>query len=883
MWEVVSLRPLGRLSMRNLFACAIAGLVTAILAVLFLAPSAHAADITWQGSEIIYQGTTFRGPQTVTQSDVDQGLQIALGSIYYVNYSTNPGGWQDAKFIYFAPGTDPPRETTAQFVSYRAISIGNGFTNPSTPVALTATPQGAAASASGTTSCAIDGIGWIVCPIANFMAKGTDWVFDKIMDFMTVKPLDLGTSTPLYRAWSVMQTFANVAFVIAFLIIIYSQVTSLGLNSYGIKKLLPRLIIAAILVNISYYICAIAVDISNILGSSLQDIFVNIRQNLLAPGQSNPFDANSWQNLTAYILSGGTVAAIGIVGGIAALGAAGGTAAGMIFLLLPALVTVLVAVLVAFAVLAARQALIIVLIVIAPLAFVAYLLPNTEKWFDKWRDLFMTMLMLFPIFSVLFGGSQLAGFLILQNADNFNTLLLGMFVMLIPLAITPFLLKFSGALLSRFAGVINNPNKGIVDRTRKFSQDRLADKKQQGMANPTNPFRRFAANKDFKRREREGWRKVHEAQNEGRWAGDHRAHTIHSAIKDAELNKQIAEAASEQQWLGTRDPIVVEKKLRLKVETDKAELLKKMEQNDYEELKTVARSTSSTHAMGTLVREAHDTAEALAIQGMRGQAATNVQHQDLARSLEASTAAGQALRAQAGGIDPNGALRAQARAVGDITKADEEAVGLGVQLLNHRALQQGTTLKNLSATIVNDAIAGGGAVHGQAVIEAALEAQAKEGNISIFEAARGSVNVDQDALSSVIARNAGTFKGKGGFHLQADPQLSILADPVNFTVKMNTARLGTLADTSAEGIKDLKYGWVVDIANRLKNDTDGIRSTAFADPAMKATLQKVYDNVKEALENDDIRSALDTRVSNVQDIEELFRNNGFTPSPNTKP
>src|SRR5690606_20151629 len=55
--------------------------------------------------------------------------------------------------------------------------------------------------------------------------------------------------------------------------------------------------------------------------------------------------------------------------------------------LLPILISALAAVVTVFVVLAMRQALIILLIVISPLAFVAFLLPNTEGLFKKWYKL----------------------------------------------------------------------------------------------------------------------------------------------------------------------------------------------------------------------------------------------------------------------------------------------------------------------------------------------------------------------------------------------------------------------------------------------------------------------------------------------------------------
>jgi uncharacterized membrane protein YhaH (DUF805 family) len=88
-------------------------------------------------------------------------------------------------------------------------------------------------------------------------------------------------------------------------------------------------------------------------------------------------------------------------------------------------------------IMAARQALIIILIIVSPLAFVCYLLPGTEKWFKKWRDSFLTMLVFFPAFAVVFGGAQLAGIIIIQNASGSNGAImhiLGMLPNKLPLA-----------------------------------------------------------------------------------------------------------------------------------------------------------------------------------------------------------------------------------------------------------------------------------------------------------------------------------------------------------------------------------------------------------------------------------------------------------------
>jgi len=310
-------------------------------------------------------------------------------------------------------------------------------------------------------SCSIAGIGWIVCPVINFMAQIVDASYNFVSSLLFVQPLvtttDAGKS--IFDAWSVMRNFANVIFVIGFLIIIFSQITSIGITNYGIKKLLPRLIAAAILVNLSYWICSIAVDASNILGSSFNSILQNVKNGISVPDPGALGTTGSgWVGIAEYVLASGL--AIGIVYlAVAAL--------------LPALVTALVAIVTVFVVLTLRQALIILLIVISPLAFVAYLLPNTESWFKKWRELFQALLLMYPIIAILFGASALASKIVMGTASGDYKIaiqIMGALIGILPLVLTPVVMKAASGILSKVAGVVNNPNKGPFDRLRKRAE-----------------------------------------------------------------------------------------------------------------------------------------------------------------------------------------------------------------------------------------------------------------------------------------------------------------------------------------------------------------------------------------------------------------------------
>jgi hypothetical protein len=319
------------------------------------------------------------------------------------------------------------------------------------------------APGTNTPTCAIEAIGWIICPVMRFMSQIVDQAYGAISTMLNTPAIDTSTSdvNPMYKAWSTMRSFANIVFVIGFLVIIFSQLTSVGLTNYGIKKMLPRLIIAAILVNISYWICAIAVDISNILGMSLKSLMNTTGSSLYVDaGVADSGAGGIWDGLTVGLLA--STAAITVI----YLG---------VSILLPMLIAATLAIVTVVLVLTLRQALIIILVVISPLAFVAYLLPNTEKWFTKWRELFQVLLLMFPIIAVVFGGSALASTIISGVANssekpNFILQVMAAGITIIPLFIVPVVMKTAGGLLNRFGGMVNNPNKGPFDRMKKGAE-----------------------------------------------------------------------------------------------------------------------------------------------------------------------------------------------------------------------------------------------------------------------------------------------------------------------------------------------------------------------------------------------------------------------------
>ena len=459
------------------FMLLIAGMLVGIfLNTLTHSTSVYAADATWDGHDLTYSNKKYT---RLTDNNKVKKFNLPDNSLVFINEDNK----KEVKVIYF-PSSEISSLSSATYAVY-------SFTPPDTynqTDTSTISIDPPSENSTGT-SCDVQGIGWFICPVSNWLADGIDFMYSALQEFLKTKPLETtNQNSGIYLAWVIMRNISNVAFIVAFLVIIYSQLTSVGISNYGVKKMIPRLVIAAVLVNLSFTICAILLDLSNIAGYAFQDAFMGIKNTISTVGE-NTGVGWTWSEVIMLILSNGAFAA----------GAAYTISLGseLLPLALSAVVGIGLVLLLVLLIMAARQALIVILIIISPLAFVCYLLPGTEKWFKKWKDLFLTMLVFFPAFSVVFGGAQLAGILIIQNATGPNggiMQILGMVVQVIPLALTPIILKFSGGVLGKFAGFVNDKNKGWYDKSKNWAKDKREITRNKKLSNENMRLKRLNPN-----------------------------------------------------------------------------------------------------------------------------------------------------------------------------------------------------------------------------------------------------------------------------------------------------------------------------------------------------------------------------------------------------
>ena len=775
------------------FVLLIAGMLVGIfLNTLAHSTSVYAVDAEWNGHNLTYNKEKYT---KISDDKKIKQFNLPDNSLVYINEDKNK---KETKVIYF-PSSEISSLSSATYAVY-SFTPPNTYEQTSTSTISIESPS----ENSTSTSCDVQGIGWIICPLSNWLADGIDYMYSALQEFLKTKPLETtNQNSGIYLAWVIMRNISNVAFIIAFLVIIYSQLTSVGISNYGVKKMLPRLIIAAVLVNLSFTFCAVLLDLSNVTGYAFQDAFMGIKNTISTVGENT--STWTWSEVISTALSNG------------ALAVGAGYAVSLVLttellpMLVPAATLAGLTLLFILLIMAARQALIIILIIVSPLAFVCYLLPGTEKWFKKWRDLFMTMLIFFPAFAVVFGGAQLAGIIIIQNAAGPNGAImhiLGMLVQIIPLAITPLIMKLSGGVLGKFAGFVNDKNKGLYDRSKNYAKDRREIIKNKKLANPN--MARFNPNRLR------------------RWA-DHKGRALK---KDLETSQENAENSFRE--------TAMYKKLDLEARraNRRAELLSEQDSNRYLEATQghapsdtydkrplydrALRGVSATYAIRQdlkdhkkqtdFMNDISDLETKIATEGLIKNNAQRQQHSNFANQLLNN----KDLREKAGGhvlVDDKGNLlgadAALASAISTNRSEFSKSVDEAHQIMKHYKLSSGQRQKislGNSVTLSDGTVLDSNNIF---VREAAIEEQIKNGTVT--EVAQLVSELPPEFYSSVAAalassgvKNKASFMGGKLIDDMVKGAINNRQDLLNYCAEWlqgGKYKPEALANTDADGVK----------------------------------------------------------------------------------
>ncbi|MBR3322225.1 hypothetical protein IKG05_01130 [Candidatus Saccharibacteria bacterium] len=302
----------------------------------------------------------------------------------------------------------------------------------------------------------IESQSWFLCPTLNNLTYTAGPLEGMIEDWLAVDPNLYDFDSPTYTVWEVMRNIANTVMIVFLLVVIFSQLTGYGIDNYGIKKMLPRLLVMAILINLSFVICEVAVDLSNILGSALRDMFGSIGEGLLNSRNMESYLEEFIGTVVTWLLVAATAGGA-VSGTVLTIVGVSGDGVMVAVVLILALVVVLAALLLFFVMLGARMIIVIGCVAVAPIAFALFILPNTQNWFKRWWSLFKAGLIIFPICGAVAGVSVLIKGIVLSTDEiQMWMLVVALIAPFLPFFLLPTLLKETIAGLGKIGGALTS-------------------------------------------------------------------------------------------------------------------------------------------------------------------------------------------------------------------------------------------------------------------------------------------------------------------------------------------------------------------------------------------------------------------------------------------
>jgi hypothetical protein len=297
------------------------------------------------------------------------------------------------------------------------------------------------------------GLNWILCPVFNTVSGFCNWLFDNLVQpLLRSAPISTNSADPSFKIWSNFRIYGDVFLVIALLVVVFGQSLGGGLiDAYTAKKVLPRLLAAAILINLSIYIVAFLVDMTNIIGGGLGSL---ITAPLSGAGAFKISPTGIQAGAIAGFSGVGLVGAWG-VGILTSLTSVDAAAFIGLFVLLPALLGLLAAVVT----LILRKAIILALVLVSPIAFALYCLPNTEKYFHKWWELLLQTLAVYPIVIMIFAIADVLTVTLTQANQGAVlgslALVIAFILQFLPLVLIPYAFKLAGGMIGNLHGTLN--------------------------------------------------------------------------------------------------------------------------------------------------------------------------------------------------------------------------------------------------------------------------------------------------------------------------------------------------------------------------------------------------------------------------------------------
>ncbi len=182
------------------------------------------------------------------------------------------------------------------------------------------------------------------------------------------------TSPPVTDGWVIVRDLCNMFFILILLLIAFA--TILRVEGYDIKKMVPKLVIMAILINFSKTICGLIIDFAQVIMNTFISPFAGIGAismttmlglNTMSGFSSSGVAATQWSIFAAYAFA-------------------------LIYTLIAAVVLVVI-----FVVLVVRIVMLWIYIVLSPLSYLLATFPQGQRYVSQWWEEFTKNVIVGPV------------------------------------------------------------------------------------------------------------------------------------------------------------------------------------------------------------------------------------------------------------------------------------------------------------------------------------------------------------------------------------------------------------------------------------------------------------------------------------------------------
>ena len=247
------------------------------------------------------------------------------------------------------------------------------------------------------------GVGQFLMMISSFVLIFSGMIFDWVLKFTIVDMAqNIGGSTgvgaSITLAWATLRDIANMCFI--FVLLYAAFKTMFDANFGNFQTTIKNIIIVALLINFSLFFSKVVIDASNIVAigfyksiTSTSSISVNTVSGTsvstpmsgISAGYMNLLGLQSWYSaniLTNNNMKPTQILIVGIMSSI--------------FFLVTAVILLITAIM-----FIARYIILIFIMILSPLALIAFIIPGQEGKFKEWREALVAQSFFAPLFFAL--------------------------------------------------------------------------------------------------------------------------------------------------------------------------------------------------------------------------------------------------------------------------------------------------------------------------------------------------------------------------------------------------------------------------------------------------------------------------------------------------